>query len=1212
MSKEEIVEASEEMEAYFKDLEDNTYKCLEIAQNARKKGYDPVDFVEIKLAKNMAERVVGLISTVAPQLAETPKPVERIQELEDKYGAGDWRVGMVIAHEIALEKFCKFKSKLEAIEVGIRMGFAYVTVGVVSSPLEGFTYLKAKKRRDNGKEYLCINFSGPIRNAGGTAAAVSVLITDYVRKKMGYAEYDPDEKEIKRFTTEVYDYHDRVTNLQYVPYKRELEYLCERLPVEISGDPTEKIEVSNFKDLPRIPVNQIRGGMCLILSSCIPLKAPKLWKQLSKWGNEMGMEQWNFLEEYVHIQKEEKSKGSGVIKKEENKEDGENKKEEPKVKPDFTFIADLVAGRPVFAHPMRDGAFRLRYGRSRTSGYSAISTHPATMHIMNDFIAIGTQCKTERPGKAGAYTPVDTIEGPIVRLKNGSVLKVDSEKKAIEIKKDVEKILYNGDTLVSYGDFFNRAHTLIPPGYCEEWWIQDLEKAVVDMFGNLDITKLSDLLSVENSILQAIFNDPLRKKPTIGLAFKLSEKLGVPLHPRYTLFWKGRSREDLLNLVDWLNNGKLVWNENKHLERIALLKRDEKEILELLGVPHEVLNEEYVIISNEWAYLFYKLFKISKSSVHEFIEFMKTNHDKEVLELVSLFSGVKIKDKAGMFIGARLGRPEKAKHRKMKGSPHLLFPVGPEGGRMKSFQAALEVGKITSDFPIFKCPSCGINTILPLCEECGTKTVRKYHCNQCGELETDTCPKDKPDSEERKDRHYVRAYNNQSIDIKKYFKHALKKLDTKVFPDLIKGLEKTVSKERTPENLVKGILRAKNNLNVNKDGTIRYDCSEIPVTHFKAKEIYVSVEKLVSIGYIHDIYGKPLENANQIIEIKPQDIIVPCCPDSSEEPSDRIIYRTGKFIDELLVKMYGLSPFYNFKNREDIVGTLVIGLAPHTSAGILCRVIGFSKSQGFLAHPMIHAAMRRDCDGDESCFFPLMDAFLNFSNKYLPTTRGSTMDAPLVLTLRLIPAEVDDMVFDLDREWRYPLEFYHACEEYKKPWDVKIDLLNSHLHTPQQYEGYGFTHDTTNFNAGVLCSAYKTLPSMQEKLQSQMNLAVKLRCVDESDVARLVIDKHFMKDLKGNLRKYSQQDFRCVTCNTKYRRPPLSGTCSNCKSGKIIFTISEGSISKYLEPSISLAKKYHIPEYVQQSLEVYKDQFESIFGRDSEIQTGLGSWFENK
>ena len=131
---------------------------------------------------------------------------------------------------------------------------------------------------------------------------------------------------------------------------------------------------------------------------------------------------------------------------------------------------------------------------------------------------------------------------------------------------------------------------------------------------------------------------------------------------------------------------------------------------------------------------------------------------------------------------------------------------------------------------------------------------------------------------------------------------------------------------------------------------------------------------------------------------------------------------------------------------------------------------------------------------------------------------------------------------------------------------------------------------------------------MEEKLKGQMELADKIRAVDAPDVARLVIEKHLIRDIRGNLRKFSMQQFRCSTCNEKYRRPPLIGKCLKC-GGKIIFTISEGSIIKYLEPAISLADKYDLPSYLKQNLELTKRGVESLFGKEKEKQEGLGRWF---
>ncbi|HHE36199.1 MAG TPA: DNA polymerase II large subunit [Candidatus Woesearchaeota archaeon] len=1194
------------MKEYFEELERETLAAYKIASKARSKGYDPDTKPEVVLAKNLAERVIGLISVVAPQL-QGSGAIKRIGELEKKYGILDWRVAFQIALEIAQEKFCKFRDKREAMEVGIRTGFAYVTLGAVSAPLEGFTKLEIKKRMDGKGDYFCLNFSGPIRAAGGTAAVVCVLIADYVRKKMGYAEYDPTEKEIKRCHAELSDYHEYVTNLQYYPSREEAEFLVSHVPVEISGDPSEKYEISNvtLKDLPRVNTNRIRSGYCLVYSAGLPLKAPKVWAKLSKWAYEFDLDHWSFFEEFLELQKKVKAReltgGMEDRSKKDKKESEKDKNACLKIKPDFTYISDLVAGRPVFGHPLANGAFRLRYGRSRTSGYSAQSIHPATMQILNDFIAIATQLKVERPGKAAAFTSCDTIEGPIVKLKDESVVYLGTEKQAKQLKNEIKEILYLGDVLINYGDFFDRAHPLVPAGYVPEEWVLELERECLRLFGTFDLDKLTELIDIAKEKLVLLFQKPLTTKISFSAAHQLSTRLGIPLHPQHIFFWNSITPAQLLHLLEWLKE-KAELKQGERNVKIIIPKGEQKRILELIGLPHAFVNKEYVVIEGEVAKAFLgnlgvkekNDFKNKEALLRECLKKKEKHHT--TLELINLLSCVLIRDKCGTFIGARMGRPEKAKMRKLTGSPHVLFPVGREGGKFRAFQAALEKGQLTAHFAPYYCKHCRRETVFSICEVCDRPAEKMRFCKECGLVKD--CP------------HEPLPYKTMVFNIKESFPLLLKKIGTNIFPDLIKGVRGTSNKEHIPEHLIKGILRAKHKIHVNKDGTIRYDCSEIPLTHFKPREIGVGVEKLRQLGYTHDINGEELNSDEQVLELKPQDILLPCSRVSPEEPADEVLFRTACFVDELLEKFYGLKPYYNLRTKEELVGHLVIGLAPHTSAGILCRIIGFSRTQGFVAHPYVHAAMRRDCDGDEGCLLLLMDALLNFSKKYLPSSRGSTMDAPLVLTYLLNPAEVDDMVFNMDVAWKYPLEFYEACRKYKMPWEVRVKQVAHVLGTPHQYSGLGFTHNTTDINQGVLCSAYKLLPSMEDKLKGQMELAEKIRAVDTMDVARLVIDKHFMKDTKGNLRKFSQQEFRCVDCNQKFRRPPLSGKCSEC-GGKIIFTVSEGFVIKYLELSMKLAEKYNVPVYMKQTLELLKQRVESVFGKEKERQQELGAWLNS-
>ena len=1184
------MQASPEMTQYFDHLQKNITALHGLASRARKKGYDPEEKVEISLAKNMAERVVGLISVIAPQIVNSGV-VERIIELEKEYGALDWRVALKIAEEIAREKFCKFKDQEEAMSIGIRAGFAYVTVGVVSAPLEGIATIDFKDRMDKRGRYMSLSFAGPIRNAGGTAAAVSMLIADYVRKKFNYDVYDAQENEIKRTYTEMQDYRDRVAPRQYFPAYEEIEFIMKNLPIEVAGEPSERFEVSNYKDLPRVPTNNLRSGFCLMMTECIPLKAPKLWKQLSKWGRDLDMGQWDFLEKFLKMQKEVKSKGE--VKTEEKKED------DAKLKPDYSYIKDLVAGRPIFTHPLRTGGFRLRYGRCRTSGYSSCAIHPATMAVTDNYLATGTQLKLERPAKGTALTSCNTIEGPIVKLKNEAVIQLNSIKKTKEVQKDIEEILFLGDFLVNYGDFLDRAHQLIPAGYCPEWWIQELEKSAIDRFGTIDIEKISDLTDVPSSLLDKLFTSPMTTNISAKTAINLSMKLSIPLHPSYTYYWSTIELKQLAQLIAWLKNMRIAKDNNNEVDKIIIpYAKEPKRVLEVLGVPHEYVNNEFVVMQKDHGLSIIKTLNIEENEIDDFNKILDDNKEKNALTIVNKISKIQIRDKAGVFIGARMGRPEKAKMRKLTGSPHSLFPVGKQGGKFRCFQSALDNGKIISDFPVYYCLKCKKETPLSICEDCERKTKRQYFCKACNKWMFE--PECKQHGE-------CIGYKNYQIEIKKYFNYCLKKLGMRTYPDLIKGVRGTINKDHTPEYLAKGILRAKHDIFVNKDGTVRYDMTQLPITHFKPIEIGTSIEKLKEMGYKKDIKDKELTDENQILEIKPQDVILPACGQSPDEGSDAVMFRTANFIDDILVNLYGLPPFYKLKNQNELAGHLVICLAPHTSAGMAGRIIGFSKTQGFFAHPYLHAATRRDCDGDEACVLLLLDAFLNFSRKYLPSSRGATMDAPLVLTSILLPSEVDDMAFQLDIGWKYPLEFYEAANQYKMPWEFKIKTINDVLGKDEQYEKMGFTHDFDNMNNTIRCSAYKTLPSMQEKLEGQMILAEKIRAVDKSDVARLVIEKHFLKDTKGNLRKFSMQTFRCVECNEKFRRPPLIGKCTKC-NGKIIFTISEGSIVKYLEPTINLANKYNVSPYLKQTVELLQKRIEDVFGKEKEKQLALGDW----
>lgn len=209
------------------------------------------------------------------------------------------------------------------------------------------------------------------------------------------------------------------------------------------------------------------------------------------------------------------------------------------------------------------------------------------------------------------------------------------------------------------------------------------------------------------------------------------------------------------------------------------------------------------------------------------------------------------------------------------------------------------------------------------------------------------------------------------------------------------------------------------------------------------------------------------------------------------------------------------------------------------------------------------------------------------------------MDLPLILTTRIDPSEVDKEAHNVDTLFRYPLDFYEATLKHEHPKELEsiMGLVSSRLGSDLQYEQFGFTHDTDDISDGPKMSTYKTLKTMMDKMNAQLNLAAKIRAVNEADVAYKVIERHFLPDILGNLRAFSKQSVRCPTCNITYRRVPLKGSCTKC-GGKLTLTVHEKSVKKYLEISKEIAERYNIPSYARQRIKLVEKSIDSLFMSD--------------
>ncbi|MFB3889749.1 MAG: DNA polymerase II large subunit [Candidatus Bathyarchaeia archaeon] len=1130
---------SESYRTYVESMEKQLRELYAVSDAARAKGLDPELKTECAIAQDIADLVEGLVG---------PKGVAAsIRELSTRLGREE--IAFKVAEQIVYGKFDHLEPE-PAAEQAIRTALAIFTEGLTAAPIQGVAQVKIKTNLDRSR-YLAIYFAGPIRSAGGTDQALTLVVGDFVRRLLALDRYKPTPEEVSRFIEELRLYERSVGRFQYHIPDEELKKALDLIPVEVTGTESDPVEVSSYRNLPRVETNRVRGGALRVVNDGIVGRALKVLTIIEK----LGFQGWDWLREFKKKSEEKKSTG---------------------------FMDDVIAGRPIFSFPSRRGGFRLRYGRSRNTGLSAVGVHPATMLVLESFLAAGTQLRLELPGKGGVTVPVDSLETPVVLLKDGSVVRVSLENfKAVKGK--VAKILFLGDILISFGDFLYTSKALPPSGYVEEWWAKDLKTSVEGSFGG-NIEKASEFAGVSSPRLQELLEDPFSAEISAKDAFTLSAKLHVPLHPKFTLFWSNlNSAQEVRLLKDWLSRSEVECTEGLVNRIMGENNGDVATVLRRLFAPNRIVNSRISVEGEDACALAFSLGYGSPRTLAE-------DSSGSVLGAVSYLSGVEVRDKAPTFVGARMGRPEKAKRREMKPLVQVLFPVSLAGGSHRDLVEAGRKGPVFVDVVKRKCPTCKTYTFRVKCIDCGCETVPEKSCPRCGRtLKESGCPTCKAEAV---------PYQRQTMNFKDLVETASRNLGVPM-PKQLRGVKGLTNADKTPEPIEKGILRAKYDLSVYKDGTIRFDATNAPLTHIKPGEIGVPVERLRQLGYSHDIFGVPLASPSQILELKIQDVIIP-------RNAAEYFVQVANFIDALLSKVYGLSSYYNLKSPDELVGHLIMGLAPHTCACILGRVVGFTDLKVIYAHPIWHSAKRRDCDGDEDAIMLALDTLLNFSRKYLPAQIGGIMDAPMELIPFVNTKEVQRQAHDFDVDAEYPAEFYERTLEKAEAKQVSpiMDVISHRLGTDAQFEGFRFTTPVSDINIGNSESSYKQFKSMIEKLHLQLDLGERIEAVDVRRVALKVLTTHFIRDIAGNLRAFSTQAFRCKSCNKRFRRLPLRGKCPFCQ-GQLTLTVYRGGIEKYLEAAQELVDKYGLPKYYAQRIALIREEIRSTFDNKKPKQASL-------
>jgi DNA polymerase II large subunit len=1142
---------------YQQDILRKVEQIYELALKARKIGLDVSNKIESKIAYDLADRVakmhdIDIASRLRTLLEQTTKE----------------KAALKIAEEIALGEYDTGDLRTR-LDNAVRVSLAVVTEGVTVAPLQGISNVQLKNNSD-GSTYLSISFAGPIRSAGGTEAALTMLIADHARKVVGINEYIANsyDDETGRFVEELRTYEREVGSFQFKVLDEDVIKCIKSLPVELDGIDTDQVEVAGHRNMKRISTDRVRGGALRVMNDGIIGRSRKLLKLVEA----LDLGGWEWLKDL-----------KGAVQTG-NDDDAANHR-----------MSEVITGRPVLSMPKRLGGFRLRYGRCYNTGFATIGIHPAVPVLLDHAIVVGTQIKMDVPGKASTIALVDDTDPPIVRLNDGSVLQVRTAEHASAVRQRVEKILYLGDILISYGDFLENNAELLPASYVEETWLQELHSHL----SNLSISNLQG--SEINPYLIKLTSKSLKDIPNVKDAFIMSLILGIPLCPRYSFFWEHISIDEVLFLKENLIYSYIHDGNNKACSYFLIKNNFQlKDILERLGVYHSIVDEDYIKIDHpNQVYSLHRLLLSDSSMSTERcgLQFRANDNIKllNTIEFVSYISGIRLMPKFASSIAVRVGRPEKAAERKMKPPVHVLFPIGSKGGSTRDI---LKASKIKSSFftEIANrfCNSCKFPSLGTKCTNCGSSTPIRNLCIVCRDEilyngKNNRCSRCGREG---------KPYSPVNFPLSKVIEQAQYKLGLKAV-EPFKGVKALMSKNKSAELLEKGLLRQKHKLYAFKDGTIRFDATNEPLTHFKPVWIMTNIEKIKKLGYNKDYFDRDLTSSDQLIELLLQDVVIPL--DCAEH-----LVNVAKFVDEELVKVYHLEPYYGISTIEDLIGHLIVGLAPHTSVGIIGRIIGFTKSQVCLASPIWHSAKRRDCDGDADSIMLLLDAFLNFSLDFLPDKIGGLMDAPLLIQPTVLPYEVQRQAHNVDISSIYPLEFYEATWNRAKAADItsKIEIIKNRIGKEDQFFNYMFTHFTESLTTNVQHSAYSRLSTMDEKLQMQISTARLINAVDEDEVVSMVLATHILPDIMGNMRAYSSQTFRCSKCAEKYRRIPLRGNCLRCEN-ELLQTVTRGSVEKYLNIAHYMCREFKINDYLHNRVESLTTELKLIFREQKNEQSTL-------
>jgi len=1071
-----------EFQKYVNQLKETITAQIQIADRARDQKHDPRSSIESNITNSSTKNILSILNI--PKLEDyLPKRINQHKNL------------LLLAADVAKQtvngRFIK-KSQEELVLLALQNSFVILSRGQCSVPQE---YIH-RVRIDPSSKHLTIFFTNTIRHVPGVIIGLVVLISDYIRSILHLNRFQSSSDTIGRYEEELTIFlkmNDRLPSFEM----NHMTLFIQNIGIELTSEPYERVEVTKYRNLPKL-TNHLRMGLCVALEKILQeLRYVVQQKKLA------GIPEWVWLDDVSFSP--------------------------PSLERDFG-SKDIRSAQPLLAQSKTPGGFRLRYGLSRNNGFGTIGIHPVTI-LLTGILSPGCTVQLDLSNVTYSISPVSSIMGPLVELKDNSLVRISTMAEYYEIKNSIIQIWEMGDILLSPLDN-PLPEQFILSAWTEEWWSEELNSKIKEK--PTILKNISEDMNISSLKIEKLINNPLRYHPSWELSVKIAQYAKVPIHPKFSFNWNEIAISDFIYLVQELE---------KTNDETMLLDGELVRIIKELGVQFEIKEKKLNSVE------FKPIISLLRDKANKIANIVDSEQERITVEsLCQSLINLPVRSLCSRRIGLKLVRIEKSEERFTNPPHHVLFPLAKHGGPQRDFL------KVSKDSPVKitvserYCESCKFTSFNSFCPECHQPTTQKYVCYKGHIVDSPYC------SECNR-----KAYPKTSklVNVGSMFSSALKRAKT---PDIqkVKGVNLLDNQYGISEPILKGILRAKHQLYVFKDGTTRYSFTNSPIRTFTPKEIHTSIEELVHFGYTHDILGEDLTHDEQLIEIFPYDVII-------NKKGFQFLFAQSKFLDDELVDLYDSAPYYRLRTSDNVAGLIIVGISPTSQVGVIGRVIGYTKNNVLYAHPLWHHLKSRQCNGVSDSITLLLDVLVNFSRDFIPAFHGGSLDTPTILNL--VDNWKDLIVYSKSNIFLQNRVFYNnlgliSQESGLLSYDFSLLNLPPSTH-----------HITENLSDFAVENKLR-----DQKIVNRINLALDslrtIRAVEEGVFVDNILVNDFLNKITTSISRFFQQPFRCRICKRTFRRVPLGKKCPYCYKNTLELTLSKGWVLRYMQIISQLAEQY--------------------------------------